>query len=182
VFWGKRRTSAHVQEAPGVMTGPLIVLALGSLISWVLVGPLTSSWVKTGLEALSIDWLSLLRETFSSRAFLITVCVIVLGFLIFYFRQSLSGLKEKIPAFFRAVAVGFGFDIFYGWLSQQIYAASGFLNSFFEEKVMEGINKTTGKGSVALSISSRKMQTGDLHWNLLYVVIALIIILGIILW
>jgi NADH-quinone oxidoreductase subunit L len=182
VFWGKRRTSAHVKEAPAVMTGPLTVLALGSLVSWALVGPLTSSWIRTGLGAPQINWLELLKETFSSTAFLITVCVIVLGFLIFNYRRSLSWLKEKIPGFFKAVAVGLGFDIFYGWLSQQIYSTSGFLNSFFEERVMEGINKATGKGSVALSTSSRKMQTGDLHWNLLYIVIALIVILGLILW
>ena len=182
VFWGKRRTVVHVHEAPAVMTVPLALLALGSLVSWVLVGPLTASWTKTGLEAPHITWFELLKETFSSTAFIITACVIVLGFLIFYYRKNLGWLREKVPAFFKAVSVGLGFDICYSWLSRLIYSTSSILSNFWEEKVMEGINRATGKTSVALSISSREMQTGDLHWNLLYVVIALIIILGLILW
>ncbi|MCR4428039.1 MAG: NADH-quinone oxidoreductase subunit L [Caldiserica bacterium] len=182
VFWGKRRSSAHAVEAPWVMTGPLSLLALGSIVSWFLVGPLTSSWARTVFEVHYLDWLELLKETFSSKAFLITLGVIILGFLIFFFRGKWGPIREKAPGFFKAVSVGLGFDILYGWISKQIYGFSNLLSAFFEEKVMEGINLITGRGSVALSIESRKMQTGDLHWNLLYIFLTLIIILGLILW
>lgn len=182
VFWGKRRTTTHVEEAPWVMTGPLFILALGSIVSWFLVGPLTSSWSRTVFEVHHLDWLGLLKETFSSTAFLITLGVLLGGFLIFYLRGKWGNIRERVPGLFKAISVGLGFDIFYGWISKQIYLASSLLSTFFEERVMEGINRITGRGSVALSFESRKMQTGDLHWNLLYIFLTLIIILGLILW
>ncbi len=183
VFWGKPRFQKHPHPTPRVMGLPLALLALGSVLSWILVGPITRSWTASGLEGRMIDAWELIKETFSSGAFLITLLALGVGLLLFLYRKPIgSFLRLKAAGFLRAVALGLGFDILYGWLSRIIYSLGGLAERFWEEKVMEGINRGVGKASLTLSVLSRKMQTGDIHWNLLYVIIALIVIVGVLFW
>lgn len=183
VFWGKRRFQKHPHPTPRVMSLPLALLALGSLVSWILIGPITQSWTTSGLEGRVVDAWELMKETFSSRAFLITLLALGGGLLLFLYRKAIGSLlRLRATGLLKAVAVGLGFDIFYGWLSRLIYTLGGMIERFWEEKVMEGLNRAVGKVSLVLSVTSRKMQTGDVHWNLFYVIIALIVILGVIFW
>jgi hypothetical protein len=87
-----------------------------------------------------------------------------------------------MPGLIKAMFAGLGFDIFYGWIIKLVYGLGNFVRGFWEEVIMEGINKLTGIISTGLSVLSRKMQTGDVRWNLFYVVLTLIVLLGVIIW
>ncbi|OGS17609.1 MAG: hypothetical protein A2219_01210 [Elusimicrobia bacterium RIFOXYA2_FULL_50_26] len=180
VFWGKNRgNKPAAAEAPAVMTIPLVILAAGSLISWLLIGPITSSWVSSGLEGAHIDWKELIRETFVSKAFILTLIALISGFALYMYRATVAiSLRTNFSAIFKATAVGFGFDIVYGWLTGFVYATGRLLRYLWEDGVMEGINKGVGAISTSSSIVMRKMQTGDVHWNLFYIVATLIIVLA----
>jgi len=180
VFWGKNRGNKQAAaEAPAVMTIPLVILAAGSLISWLLIGPLTSSWVSSGFEGAHIDWKELIRETFVSKAFILTLIALISGFALYIYRAAVAVfLRANFSGIFIVTAAGFGFDIVYGWLVGFVYATGRLLRYLWEDGVMEGINKGAGALSAGSSIVMRKMQTGDVHWNLFYIVATLIIVLA----
>jgi NADH-quinone oxidoreductase subunit L len=183
VFWGKARYKAHPHRTPWVMSSPLVLLALATFVSWLLVGLLTAAWNAANLAAPELTIPALLLETFTAPAFFITLGVIFGGLLLFVYRKPIGkGVRERVPGLLRATSAGLGFDAVYGGLSRLVYAAGGFVLAIWDEKVMEGINRLTGWCSVRLSEGSRVLQTGDIHWNLLYIVLTLIILLGFVLW
>jgi len=183
VFYGERKTSKHVTEAPSVMTGPLTLLALGSIVSWLLVGNLTTAWKNSHLTEHVFNWTELMKETFSSHAFILTIIALICGFLLFLYRHPIGNfLRKKVPLLFKAMAIGLGFDKLYGWFIDFVYWFGRIVRYLWDDKVMEGINRLVGWISIFLSNVSRKMQTGDIHWNLVYIILALIIIIGTILW
>lgn len=183
VFWGKARYKGHPHRTPWVMSSPLVLLALATFISWLLIGPITAAWNAANLAAPELTIPELLLETFTAPAFFITLGVIFGGLLLFVYRKPIGKMvRERMPRLLRATSAGLGFDAVYGGLSRLVYAAGGFVLTIWDEKVMEGINRLTGWCSLRLSEGSRVLQTGDIHWNLLYIVLTLIILLGFVLW
>ena len=183
VFWGKARYKGHPHRTPWVMSSPLVLLALATFVSWLLIGPITAAWNAANLAAPELTIPELLLETFTAPAFFITLGVIFGGLLLFVYRKPIGKrVRERMPRLLRATSAGLGFDAVYGGFSRLVYAAGGFVLGIWDEKVMEGINRLTGWCSLRLGEGSRALQTGDIHWNLLYIVLTLIILLGIVLW
>jgi NADH-quinone oxidoreductase subunit L len=183
VFWGNNKVTKHVEEAPPAMTVPLVLLAIGAVFSWFFVGRITSAWQNSGLPVDVLSWRELFMKTFFSHSFLITAAVLIIGFILFLSRSKIgSFINNKMPGLVKTMSAGLGFDIFYGWIIKLIYGFGNFIRCFWEEVIMEGINKLTGTISNGLSVLSRRMQTGDVRWNLFYVVLTLIVLLGVIIW
>jgi NADH-quinone oxidoreductase subunit L len=183
VFWGKPQYETHPHRTPANMVIPLVALGAACFLSWLLVGPLSEAWFASGLPAPAMNALELIRETFSSLAFIFSMCAIVVGFILFLQRNRLSRyFHEQESSWLRAMAVGLGFDALYTWLADRIRDLGCWVRTFWEERVMEGINHLVAWISLGLSRLSCRLQTGDVHWNLLYVAITLIIVLGAVLW
>jgi NADH-quinone oxidoreductase subunit L len=183
VFWGKPRTDKHVVEAPASMTIPLTILAVGSFISWLFIGNISEAWKMSQLAEVALDWKELLVETFTSHAFILTAIALIGGYLLFRSSSSIgSFLSEKTPGIFKATAIGLGFDIVYNKIISFIFGLGKIIRNFWDEKVMEGINKLVAGTSLKLSSFACKIQTGDVHKNLIYIVLALIIIIGTLIW
>jgi NADH-quinone oxidoreductase subunit L len=183
VFWGKPNYQTHPHKTPANMVVPLLALALACFLSWLLVGPLSEAWIASGLPAPALSALELIRVTFSSLAFLFSLAAIVVGFFLFLQRARLARyFHEQEPGWIRATSRGLGFDDLYTWLADRIRDFGVWVRMFWEERVMEGINRFAAWGSLGLSRLSCRLQTGDVHWNLLYVTLTLIVVLGVALW
>jgi NADH-quinone oxidoreductase subunit L len=183
VFWGKPNYQAHPHKTPANMVVPLLALALACFLSWLLVGPLSEAWIASGLPAPALSALELIRETFSSLAFIFSLAAVVVGFFLFLQRARLARyFHEQEPGWIRAASLGLGFDTLYTWLADRIRDFGGWVSMVWEERVMEGINRFAAWGSLGLSRLSCLLQTGDVHWNLLYVTLTLIVVLGVALW
>jgi NADH-quinone oxidoreductase subunit L len=157
VFYGERRSEQPVHDALGAMRVSLSVLALGTLTTWLMAGPLsdlmsrtlpfhTLNVAGTGEVALTIleawpTWLAL--------------AVVALGLAAWWWRDRLASVASGLHFLSGAAAADFGF----AWLNRII---------------IRGVRGAAR----ALSIT----QTGQLNLNVLGIVGGLIIVLVILAW
>jgi len=157
VFYGEPATDRHVHDAPSAMRVSLILLAVGTLTTWLLAGPfsrlLADSLPFHHLH--SEDTLAIVMEVITAPATWVTLAVIGLGLAAWLVRDSLAGLSRRLSPLADFAADGLGFE----WLNRQV------------------IRLTTS----ASSILSRT-QTGQLNWNVAGIAGALVVILAILVW
>jgi NADH-quinone oxidoreductase subunit L len=152
VFYGQPRAELHVHPAGSAMRISLSVLALGTLVSWLAVGPF-SGLLHDTLPAHEIhaeSTLAFLTEVVTAPATLLALVVIALGLLVWWQRERLQGVANSLQAI-------------RGWAT----------DSFGFEAINRGIVLATQNGAEAL----RATQTGLLSWNILAIVAALIVVL-----
>lgn len=149
VFWGKSQRTKVAHEAPWHMTIPLIVLAVGSLISWLSIGFLTRAYAAFGFnEVVAVTLIKFITETFSTPA-VISIIAFLLGIGIFYVRKSYA--SNSIGAKTITMArKGYGFDTFYGW-------------------IISGLRKFATK--------FQKTHTGDLNYNVAGMVLGVLLLI-----
>jgi NADH-quinone oxidoreductase subunit L len=158
VFFGKpAEPSRHVHETKLPMRVALIPLAFGALTSWLLAGPLNQASVQSlpyhDIHAMSTQ--ELVAEILSAPSTWITLSIIALGVLIFFFRRRLTWLEHRL-----------------NWLK---VAAQ---NSFGFEKINQFVAAVIQHSASLL----RKTQTGQLNWNIAAMVGCLFVVLLIVLW
>ncbi len=155
VFFGKEREYLSVHRAGTAMKVSLSILAAGTFVTWLFLGGLSRLLAATlpfhALEPEALGETAL--AVLAAPATWIALAVVLLGF-------GLSWVRAR------------GYRLFGGgWLSPLVDSSFGFepLNRFVVQatyKVSEGFSKT---------------QTGELNWNILGIVAALLVVL-IVLW
>ncbi|MCX6666898.1 MAG: NADH-quinone oxidoreductase subunit L [Euryarchaeota archaeon] len=150
VFWGKSQRTKVAHEAPWHMTIPLIILAVGSLISWLSIGFLTRAYASFGFnDVVAITLVKFITETFSTPAVVISIIAFLLGIGVFYVRKSYA--SNSIGAKTITIArKGYGFDTFYGW-------------------IISGLRKFATK--------FQKTHTGDLNYNVAGMVLGILLLI-----
>ncbi|MFB6150957.1 MAG: NADH-quinone oxidoreductase subunit L [Haloarculaceae archaeon] len=112
VFVGE--SDRDVEEAPLAMTGPLAVLAALTATSWLAVGPLSSA-LETYFHGSHLHAYALggfLEHTLTLRTAALTAGILGLGYLGFRYREE---VHDAAPAGLLAVLdAGYGFDAVYG--------------------------------------------------------------------
>ena len=156
VFFGQAREPLHAHDAGTAMKFSLGLLALGTLTTWLLAGPLASLLHDT-LPFHSVPVLSLSEmaaEIFMAPATYAALTVIALGLAIFwYVRQKSAGLSVAwLDVLSRE---SFGFD----WLNRQV-----------------------ATGTLQLGTVLQKTQTGILNWNVVGILGALLAVLIFLVW
>ncbi|HVQ01302.1 MAG TPA: NADH-quinone oxidoreductase subunit L [Candidatus Thermoplasmatota archaeon] len=148
VFFGQsaRTTTAH--EASWQMTFPLVVLMIGSVISWTIIGLLTRTYVAFDLFERSLSLMQFVRETFQTWAVVFSIAAFLIGVGLFYFRKRYAANKIG-SATIRIAKSGYGFDTFYGWIVL---------------------------GSKWIAARFRKIQTGDLNINIAGIALGFILL------
>jgi len=151
VFFEKSRRTKKVHEAPWQMTVPLIILAAGSLVSWMSIGFLTRAYESFGFpEVHAIALVNFVMETLAAQAVLISVAAFLLGIGLFYARRSFA--RNAIMAKMIAVArKGYGFDMLY------------------DEAIM--LLKR-------FSVEFQKTHTGDLNYNTAGIAVGIIMLIA----
>lgn len=157
VFYGKETARDDVHDAPPAMQFSLILLAVGTLTTWLLTGGFNRILAET-LPYHQIPELTtgeLLTEIISSTSTWLIVAFVLLVASTWFIRNKLFGLLKKFTFVVNLINSGFGFD----WFNQQIVR-------FF----------------VGTASTLQITQTGFLSWNMVLLVSGMILIFIIILW
>ena len=154
VFYGEARSHLHGHDAQPAMKVSLGLLALGTLTTWLLVGPfgklLHDTLPAHEIHALPLGEVAL--EIFTAPATYIALAVIAVGLLCWWMRDRLTGVASALSGLSRAAADSFGF-----------------------EAVNRGIVSATQNSAEALRVT----QTGLLNWNVLGILAGLVIVIAI---
>jgi NADH-quinone oxidoreductase subunit L len=150
VFWGKSHSKKTAHEAPWEMSAPLVLLMVGTVISWLSIGFLTRAYAAFKFsEVHPLDLITFVTETFTNPVMYISLFAFFIGIGIFLLRRVYA--ENKIGRTAITVArKGYGFDTFYGWI---VLGLRAFATRF------------------------RKTHTGDLNYNVGGIVIALILLI-----
>ncbi len=155
VFFGKEREYLPVHRTGSAMKISLGLLAVGSFITWLFFGGLNGLLVSTlpfhGLEHESLA--ELVTTILSAPATWLALGVVALGFIIFWVRAR-------------------GYRLFGGeWLKPFVDSAFGF----------EPLNRLVVGGVYKIAAGFSLTQTGELNWNILGIISALLVVL-VVLW
>jgi NADH-quinone oxidoreductase subunit L len=152
VFYGEQRGARRGQDAPGAMRLSLSVLALGSMSTWLMAGPIGRLMDRT----LPFHTLNVAGTGELALAVLgawptgLALVVVGLGLAAWWWRDRLAPVAQEAHLLSRAAAADFGFE----WLNRRIVSG------------VAGAAK-------ALSLT----QTGQLNWNILGIAGGLVLVL-----
>ena len=149
VFWGESRRNTTAHEAPWQMAAPLVLLAIGTVVSWLGIGFLTRAYSSFDLSEHGLTLTSFISETFQTPVVWISLAAFFIGVGLFMIRKRYAANKVGN----RTVIVarqGYGFDTFYGWI---IRCLRGFAARF------------------------RKTHTGDLNYNIAGIALGFLLLL-----
>jgi NADH-quinone oxidoreductase subunit L len=151
VFQGEPRNNTHTHESPAAMTLPLILLAIGAIGSWALIGIFSEAMHAPiyGFEGAHVhELVAFLEETFTSPAVLLSFMAMAVGLLIFLALKK-DLMKKPSNFFTKCAAKGFYFDALY----------NGFISRLR-----------------LLSMGLRKSQTGDANMNAVGIAMAFLLL------
>ena len=156
VFFGEPREALHAHDAGAAMKVSLGILAVGSLTTWLLAGPFSSLLEHTlpfhEFHVLTLT--ALAEEIFLAPATYVALGVVALGLAVSWMvrKQATAPAPAALEALSRE---SFGLD----WLNAQV------------------ARLTLQSASVL-----QKTQTGEMNWNVVGIIGALVVVLGILLW
>ena len=150
VFYGEPRGHYHTHDARPAMAVPLVLLAAGTLTTWLLFGPFSAllAGAVPGLHEEST--LAFVSKVVTDPATLLALAVVALGLLAWQQRSRLSGIAAGLRALGQAAAQGFGF---------------------------EAVNRFVARITQSAATALQRTQTGELNWNAAGIAGALIIVL-----
>jgi hypothetical protein len=99
------------------MAAPLVLLAIGTVVSWVGIGFLSRAYKSYDLSEHGLTVSSFVTETFQTPVVWISLIAFFIGIGLFMIRKQYA--VQSIGA--RTVIIarqGYGFDRFYGWIIQ----------------------------------------------------------------
>jgi NADH:ubiquinone oxidoreductase subunit 5 (subunit L)/multisubunit Na+/H+ antiporter MnhA subunit len=137
------------------MTGPLIILALGSFLFWLCISPYTASMafsLPAGYLVTHMSLATVVHHAFTSPIIWVTAAIIVtLIILTSKWRATVINAYQKPSALTLPLFRAYWIDIFY--------------------------NRVIVKGLFSFCQQFRRLQTGDLNYNNLAIAIGLVIFL-----
>ncbi len=154
VFYGTPDPKLHFHDAPAAMRVALITLAIGSLTTWLLAGPL-SQLLQTTLPYHNLQvvtTLQVVEEVITTPATYLALVIIAAGLACWWWRSRLASFGRVFSGVSQAAEHSFGFE----WINTRIVRMT--------ETAAESL---------------RQLQTGQLSWNAVGIVVGLIIILAV---
>jgi len=153
VFYGEPRSQLHGHDAGPAMKVALAPLAVGALLSWLLMGGLSEMLAATlpyhEIHPLTIGEMAL--EILTAPATWLAMGVIALGLAAWWWRSRLQLFTEALQGIARTAEQSFGF---------------------------EAINGAVLRLTTQAAEDLRELQTGLLNWNILAIVTALAVVVA----
>ena len=152
VFFGQRRVAYPVHDAPAAMRVALGVLAFGTLTTWLLAGPFGDLLRATlPFHQLHVEsTLELIGAVLAAPVTWVALLVIALGLAAWWWRSRLVAFSTRLQFVARAASADFGFE----WLNCHVVIVA--------ESTANWLRGT---------------QTGQLNWNMVGIVGALVVVL-----
>jgi NADH-quinone oxidoreductase subunit L len=162
VFYAESRRTQESHDTPIAMRLPLALLAFGTTVSWLLAGPfgaLLSETLPAHTHVLHTpSTTDLILAILAAPATYLALLVITTGMLTWWYRARLAGLTQRLEWF--------------AWLADA--AASGF--------GFEHVNQWIVTGTQQAATQLQRAQTGQLNWNVVGLISALVMLLLILWW
>ena len=153
VFFGEPRGGKHVHDAGLATKVALVPLALGTLTTWLLAGDFGHFLGKALPEGYEVETTAaLLTKIATAPATFVALAVVALGLAAWWQREKLSGVASALRGVGTMASNSFGF---------------------------EAINRAIVGITAGSAESLRTTQTGVLNWNVLAILAALVVLLGI---
>jgi NADH-quinone oxidoreductase subunit L len=151
VFFGKARSELHGHDAQSAMQVALIPLAFGVFTTELLAGPFSQllGHTLTFHKIEEASTLKILEEVVLDPYTLLALAVIALGLLLWVWRKHLTGLVESLQGLGEFIGGGFGF---------------------------ESINRSVVNGTQNFAEALRVTQTGQINWNVFYILAGLVLL------
>jgi NADH:ubiquinone oxidoreductase subunit 5 (subunit L)/multisubunit Na+/H+ antiporter MnhA subunit len=153
VFYGEPRQAHEAHATPLAMQLPLGLLAFGAAVTWLLAGPFGALLAET-LPAHALHTpatAKLFMEILTAPVTYVALLIIAAGLLAWWERARLVGLTRRLKWLTDAAVSGFGF-----------------------ERINQGIVSGTQQAAAQL----QRTQTGQLNWNIVALVGALVVLLA----
>ena len=157
VFFKQPGEDKDVNEAPLIMRFVLAVLAFGVLTTWLLIG-IFGKRLAGSLPFHNLHYeelVTVLIEVISSPWTYLALVVVCLGLLIWIMRSSFTRVTQALAPAAEFMRQGFGF---------------------------EHINRYIIRLTSSTAEMLRKLQTGQLNWNMVGIVLGLVIVLAFAAW
>lgn len=152
-FYGRARGWEHAHDAPRAMRSALGPLALGALASWLLAGPF-ADWLAASLpfhRLHTFTTMEMVIEVVTAPATWVALAAVAVGLWAWRARRDLEWLIRPLRGLGQAASAGFGF-----------------------ETVNRAVVRLTQETAEAL----RRLQTGQLNWNVAGIVGGVVIVLA----
>jgi NADH-quinone oxidoreductase subunit L len=179
-FFGKKRSDLHAHESSWVMTLPLIILAVLSVVS----GFVNSSWFYNSFGQ-SFSTLIFFKEAevphvnmaVAGISTIAALAGILTAYLI-YIKNAVNTekLAEKYHGLYNLLYNKFYIDEIYGWVFNSIMLTGGKVFDWIDHKVIDGIFDGFARLLGYTGKKTRVMQTGYLQSYALVIFTAVVII------
>ncbi|MFL0246026.1 NADH-quinone oxidoreductase subunit L [Candidatus Clostridium stratigraminis] len=179
-FFGKKRSDIHAHESSWVMTLPLVILAVLSVVS----GFTNSSWFYNSFGQ-SFSTLIFFKEAevphvnmaVAGISTIAALAGILTAYLI-YIKNAVNTekLAEKYHGLYNLLYNKFYIDEIYGWVFNSIMLAGGKIFDWIDHKVIDGIFDGFARLLGYTGKKTRVMQTGYLQSYALVIFTAVVII------
>jgi NADH-quinone oxidoreductase subunit L len=191
IFWGKQRdTSYDAHESPSIMTVPLIILGIATVIGGVMNLP-EVHWLGHYLEPVTRET----EKAFTTGKLILAIVTTLLAAAAFYggwyLYARVIGNRIKIGKddpihrylgdIWRGAEIAWGFDWFYNRMIVRPYrVAARFLSNVFDRQAIDGILVDgTARSFGALAAVLRSLQNGYVRVYALAFLVGVIILIGI---
>jgi len=189
-FLGEPRSAEarEAEESPGIMTGPMVILAVLAVVSgWIgipAIGAFGGLHVFQDLVSLSPfaeETLNLGAEEFSVVLALISVAVALLGIFTAYALyvqkpERATALQRRFRPVHAFLDAGWGFDALYDVLFVRPAMALGRFTREFDRRVLGGAVTGIGRGIGTLGERLRGLQSGGAQSYALFILLSVLVI------
>ncbi|MEZ4894553.1 MAG: NADH-quinone oxidoreductase subunit L [Saprospiraceae bacterium] len=186
-FRGTTEQEHHLHESPAVMTVPLIILAVLSVVGGLLNTP---HFLHLGNEQWLANWFSEIipiseihldaatEWQLMSITTLLALAIIIGAYFIYQKKSNLPLADESVKGFTKLIANKFYVDELYEWLFVKPLAwLSKIFYYFVDIQGIDGIVNAIGSGIRRLGAGFRKWQNGNVEYYLLSMVAGIVIVL-----
>ncbi|GAC1358461.1 MAG: NADH-quinone oxidoreductase subunit L [Herpetosiphon sp.] len=173
VFFGQQRdTSYHAHESEGIMTIPLVILAIGALVGGMLInlpfkvpviGELLTRFLEpvfTGEQQLPINYLS------AGVTLLLSLLFGYLGFRVYAYRSFKTKFRDPLSRYvpvWEAFETGFGSDDYVHFFMRPFVATARFLSRIVDPLGIDGLVNGAGRLVGLTGTGLRRGQSGYLR-------------------
>jgi NADH-quinone oxidoreductase subunit L len=179
-YRGDEETGRHVHESPWTMLGPLVLLALGSVVAGYVPVP---DVVRPALRLpeaheAHVAWLPV-------AATVVALLGIAAAYYLYMLYTDLPGrLAARLAPVRRVLEAKYGFDDLYEWLTRRLVigASEGALWRGLDVRVIDGAVDGVATLAAAAAQATRRLQTGLVRAYALLILGGAVALLGYLLW
>jgi NADH-quinone oxidoreductase subunit L len=183
-FTGEPRSEAarEAVESPGIMTGPMVILAFFSVVSGLVGTPLRDYFAEIiSPSEFATEMLGVEPHEFNLTLAVISVLVAVGGIALSYALyvpkpERAAALARRFSPIYTFLDKGWYFDALYYWAFVRPAMAIGRFVGWFDRRVLGGLVTGVGRGFSGAGERLRPLQSGGAQNYALFILVSVLIL------